>query len=140
LPHKLGTFGVVTDVDIEATVLNTSESAIAAEAFVAAIDAGQLSHSGQQVLDDSVFTGVKKPLSGGRFTWDCAPGGMVIALVAATMAHYGCLTQVPVVVKNTPLPLTDTGGGGRDDGGFSISIASSSKGKLNCAAPQREKP
>jgi hypothetical protein len=110
LPH-------LTDL-IDVTVLKTSESAIAAEAFVSAIDAGQLSHSGQQLLDDSVFAGVKKPLSGGRFTWDCAPGGMITALVAASMAHYGCLTQAPVVVKHTPLPMTDTGGGGRDDGGF----------------------
>jgi hypothetical protein len=58
-----------------------------------------VSHSGQQVLNDSVGAGVKKPLNGGRFTWDCAPGGMITALVAASMAHYGCLTQVPVVVK-----------------------------------------
>ena len=107
LPH-------LTDL-IDVTVLNTSESAIAAEAFVSAIDARQLSHTGQQVLDDSVLAGVKKPLSGGRFTWECAPGGMITALVAATMAHYGCLTQAPGMVKFTPLPMSDTSNG-RDDG------------------------
>jgi hypothetical protein len=110
LPH-------LTDL-IDVTVLNTSESAIAAEAFVSAIDAGQLSHTGQRVLDDSVVAGVKKPLSGGRFTWDCAPGGMITALVAASMAHYGALLQVPKVVRHTPLPMTDAGTGRGGDEGF----------------------
>jgi hypothetical protein len=100
LPH-------LTDL-IDPTVLNTSESAIAAEAFVAAVDAGQVSHSGQQVLDNSVLAGVKKPLSGGRFTWDCAPGGMITALVAASMAHYGALLQVPKVPKKSLPPMFDS--------------------------------
>ncbi|MGA9676015.1 MAG: hypothetical protein WBR28_12465 [Mycobacterium sp.] len=41
---------------------------------MSAVDAGgQLTHSGQQILNDSVVSGTKKPLSGGRWTWDCAP-------------------------------------------------------------------
>jgi hypothetical protein len=93
---------------IEATVLNTSESAISAEALVSSVDAGQLSHSGQQMLDDAVTAGVKHPLNGGRFTWDSVPGGTITALVAVSMAHYGCLQIVPKVPKKSHPPMADT--------------------------------
>lgn len=108
----------LAECGIEATVLNTSESAIAAEAFVSAVDAGQLTHSGQQILDDSVAAGVKKPLQGdtGRFTWGCAPGGMITQLIAASFAHYGALVQAPARPKKTPLPMADT----MDDDGPSM--------------------
>ena len=98
----------LAECGIEATVLNTSESAIAAEAFVSAVDAGagQLTHSGQEILTDSVVSGIKKPLNGGRFTFDCAPGGIITQLIAASMAHYGALLQTPVLPKKTPLPMT----------------------------------
>jgi hypothetical protein len=98
----------LAECGIEATVLNTSESAIAAEAFVSAVDAGagQLTHSGQEILTDSVVAGIKRPLNGGRFTFDCAPGGMITQLVAPSLAHYGALVQAPAVPKKTPLPMT----------------------------------
>jgi hypothetical protein len=97
----------LAEAEIEATVLNTPEAAIAAEAFASAVDAGQVSHSGQQILTDSVLAGVKKPLqNGGRFTWDCAPGGMITQLVAASCAHYGALVQAPAVQQRTPVPMT----------------------------------
>ena len=60
------------------------------------------------MLNDSVVAGVKKPLNGGRFTWDCAPGGTITALVAASLAHYGALLQVPKAPKQTPKPMADT--------------------------------
>ena len=65
-----------------------------------------------------MLAGVKKPLSGGRFTWDSAPGGMITALVAASLAHYGALLLVPKVVKHTPLPMTEAGTGRGGDEGF----------------------
>jgi hypothetical protein len=71
------------------------------------VDAGQVSHSGQQILTDSVLAGTKKPLQGsGRFTFDCAPGGMITQLMAAALAHYAALVQAPVVPKKTALPMT----------------------------------
>ena len=98
----------LAEAGVDATVLNTSDSAIAAEAFVSAVDAGELSHTGQQILSDSVHSGIRRPLSGGRFTWDCAPGGLITQLVAATLAHYGALTRAPAAPKRTPAPLMAT--------------------------------
>jgi hypothetical protein len=41
---------------------------------------------------------------------------MITALVAASLAHYGALLQVPRVVRNTPVPLVDRPSVGSDDG------------------------
>jgi hypothetical protein len=67
------------------------------------IEAGTLSHSDQQELNDGAVSAVKRDLAGG-FAWDRAPG--VTYLVAASLAAWGLLSASTPKPKHTPIPLT----------------------------------
>jgi hypothetical protein len=91
---------------IEPVMTNTSDLALACEGLIEAVEASQISHPGQDVLDRSVSGAVKRPLPGDRFAWDRKPGGSIAQLMAATLAHWGLLTYV-TLRKPSPPPLAD---------------------------------
>ncbi|MEU9805035.1 hypothetical protein [Mycobacterium sp. NPDC050853] len=85
LPH-------LAQLGIEASQVNAGEVAIACDGFLTALGDGQVTHSGQPILDGSALPALKKDLPGKRFVWDAPPGGSVLHLTAVTLAHWGLLT------------------------------------------------
>lgn len=77
--------------------------------------AGELSHTGQQVLNDAVASATKRDLPGGGFAWDRQPGGSIAQLMAATLAHWSLLTFGSSPSKTVATRLIDTGRSGADD-------------------------
>lgn len=88
---------------IEPVMTNTTDLAVACEAFYEAFLAEQITHPGQQMLTDSVTTAVKRELPGGRFAWG---GPQIAALMAATLAHAGLLGAP--TASPTAVPVMDT--------------------------------
>lgn len=93
------------EAGIEPVMTNTSELALACEGIVEAVEAAQLTHSDQAVLNDAVISASKRDLPGDRFAWDRKPGGQIVQLMAATLAHWGLLT-FSTPPKNTPPPMS----------------------------------
>lgn len=98
--------------EIEPKMSNTSEMTLACGAFLDAVEAGTLSHSSQQALNDGVVSAVKRELAGG-FAWDRAPG--ITQLGAASLAHWSLISATTVAPKKTPLPLSATSAERYDD-------------------------
>lgn len=94
------------EAGIEPHMTNASELALGCEGFIEAALAARLTHSGQEVLSASVVSAVKRELPGGRFAWDKSPGGQIVQLMAATLAHWGLLT-FGAPPRNTPAPLME---------------------------------
>ncbi|TDH57540.1 hypothetical protein E2F47_01870 [Mycobacterium eburneum] len=92
------------EAGIEPEMTNLSELAIACEGFLESSLAGQIRHSGQQILTESVAGAVKRDLPGGRFVWEGQPGACITQIMAATLAHYGLLT-FGGPVKPAPPPM-----------------------------------
>jgi hypothetical protein len=108
--------GYLEAAGIEPVMVNTTDYALACEAFLDGVTDARITHSGQSILTESVLSGVKHPMSGGRFTGSGAPGGAPLChLVAATLAYWGAATAKPLKRK-TPLPMTAPS----DDDGPSI--------------------
>jgi hypothetical protein len=83
----------LVEAGIEPVMTNAIELSMACEGFLEAVIAGQIGHSGQQVLTDSVAAAIKKDLPGGRFVWESGAGrGSIVQIMAATLAHWGLLT------------------------------------------------
>lgn len=101
---------LLLDVGVEVEMTNTTQLVLAAGSFLDAIEAGTLSHSDQQTLNDGVVSAVKRDLAGG-FAWDRAPG--VTYLVAASLAHWALISATTTAPKQTPLPLA-AGSNGRE--------------------------
>jgi hypothetical protein len=80
--------------------------------------AGQLSHSGQQVLNDAVASAVKRDPPGGGFAWDKTPGASIAQLVAATLSHWALLEFGSSPPKVIAKPLMDAGRTRDDDDEF----------------------
>lgn len=95
----------LVEAGIEPVITNTTQLALYCEGFYEAFDAEQISHSGQQILTDSVTTAVKRELPGpgGRYAWD---GPQIVQLMAVTLAHGGLLEH-STPPKNTPPPMAD---------------------------------
>lgn len=91
-------------VGIDPVMTNASDLAMACEGVLEAAKAGQVSHSGQKILSDSVKSAVKRDLPGGRYAWD-GPG--IVQFVAFTLAHWGLLTFA-TPPKKAPPPMADT--------------------------------
>ncbi|GFG74704.1 hypothetical protein MBOT_20690 [Mycobacterium botniense] len=96
----------LVEAGIEPHMTNASDLAMACEGFLEAVLAGQISHPGQEILDSSVVSAVKRELPGGRFAWDKSPGGQIVQLMAVTLAHWGLLT-FSVPPKRAPSPLME---------------------------------
>lgn len=106
----------LVEAGIEPMMTNTSELALACEGIVEAVESGRATHSDQTVLNESVTSATKRPLPGDRFAWDRKPGGSIVQLMAATLAHWGLLTFVSPP-KKPPPPLVEKQGTA-SDGGF----------------------
>lgn len=89
---------------IDPVLTNAQELAMACEGLVEAVLAEQVTHSGQQILTDSVTSAGKRDLPGGRFAWDRPVGGSVVQVMAATLAHWGLLS-FGALPKRSPPPL-----------------------------------
>jgi hypothetical protein len=99
-------------VDIQPRMTNTTELVRACGSWLDAVEAGIISHSSQQVLNDAVVSAVKRDLAGG-FAWQTAPG--VTELVAATLAHWALISATTEEPKQTPLPMSFQESAGSDD-------------------------
>ncbi|GAB5013908.1 terminase large subunit [Mycobacterium avium subsp. hominissuis] len=92
------------EAGIEPVMTNTSELALACEGIVEAVEAAQITHSNQAVLNEAVISASKRDLPGDRFAWDRKPGGQIVQLMAATLAHWGLLTfSAPPTRSAAPL-------------------------------------
>ncbi|GAC70737.1 hypothetical protein [Gordonia soli] len=90
---------------IEPEMLTTPQVATACGGFLDAALAGELSHSGQEDLDEAVAAAAKHQLKG-DFVWEKPVEGSVAELEAATLAHWGVLTFGPLEVGPTASPST----------------------------------
>ena len=103
--------GVIPDM------VNAADAANAAAAFLDGITDGRISHTGQIPLTESVLAATRRDLTGGWFVFDAPAGGAPAChTVAAALAHWKAAQTAPPQPRRTPAPMTDTGGGGRDDG------------------------
>lgn len=95
----------LVEAGIEPVITNTTQLALYCAGFYEAFDAEQISHSGQQILTDSVTTAVKRELPGpgGRYAWD---GPQVVQLMAVTLAHGGLLEHSAPPTRSAA-PLAD---------------------------------
>jgi hypothetical protein len=91
--------------EIEPAMSNTAGMQLACGSFLDAVEAGQLSHSNQQTLNDAVVSAVKRPLGQG-FAWDSAPG--VTYLVSASLAVWGLISATTTAPKRSLPPLSDS--------------------------------
>lgn len=108
--------GYLDAAGYDPVMVNTTDYALACEAFLDGVTDARITHSGQSILTESVLSAVKKPMTGGRFIWDGAPGAAPLChLVAATLAYWGAATAKPPKRKSA-LPLVDKPGRGGDDG------------------------
>jgi hypothetical protein len=89
--------------EVESHMTSTAEMVLASGAFLDAVEAGTLSHSNQQTLNDGVVSAVKRDLAGG-FAWDRAPG--VTQLVAASLAHWSLISATTTAPKRSLPPLS----------------------------------
>jgi hypothetical protein len=96
---------LLLDVGVEVEMTNTTQLVLAAGSFLDAVDAGTLSHSSQQTLNDGAVSAVKRDLAGG-FAFDKAPG--CTALIAASLAAWGLITATTAEPKRSLLPLADS--------------------------------
>lgn len=103
---------------IEPTLTNASQLAVSCGGFLDDALAGQLSHTGQQVLNDAVASAVKRDLPGGGFAWDETPGASIAQLVAATLSHWALLEFGSSPPKVIAKPLMDAGRTRDDDDEF----------------------
>ncbi|ORV92793.1 hypothetical protein AWC11_07255 [Mycobacterium interjectum] len=102
------------EAGIEPVMTNTTQLALYCEGFYDAFEAQQITHSGQQILTDSVTTATKRDLPGGRYAWD---GSQIVQLMAVTLAHGGLL-EFSSPPTSSPPPLADqleTSGADSDD-------------------------
>ena len=95
-------------VGIEPVMTNLSELALACQGVLDAVDADQVSHSGQQILTDSIAVTIKRELPRGQFVWDAAPGGLITHSMSFTLAHWGLLTFGKTPRKPSPPPMAAT--------------------------------
>ena len=93
---------------IEPIITNVTDLALACEGVEEGLDAAQMTHSGQQVLNDSVKSASKRDLPGDRFAWDRKPGGSIVHLMAITLAHWALLTFGKPPTR-APSPIADEG-------------------------------
>jgi hypothetical protein len=89
-------------VDIQPRMTNTTELVLACGSWLDAVEAGIISHSDQQALNDAVVSAVKRDLAGG-FAWQTAPG--VTNLVAASLAAWSLISATQDIPKHTPPPM-----------------------------------
>ncbi|SIC56224.1 phage terminase, large subunit, putative [Mycobacteroides abscessus subsp. abscessus] len=99
LPH-------LANLGIEATQANSGEVAIACDGLLSALNDGRTTHSGQPILDGSALPALKKDLPGKRFVWEAPPGGSVLHVMSASLAHWGLL-MFGKPAKKSPPPLAD---------------------------------
>jgi len=97
---------LLIEAGIEPVMTNQPELAVACEGTLEAILAAQITHSGQEILTDSVAAAVKKELPGGRFVWASAGGGSIVQLMAITLAHWGLLVHSSPPTHSAP-PIVD---------------------------------
>jgi hypothetical protein len=86
---------LLEQANIEATLTNASQLAVACGRILDDALAAQLSHTGQQVLSDAIASATKQDLAGGGFAWDRQAGGSITPLMAATLAHWALLGSSP---------------------------------------------
>jgi len=87
--------------------VNTTDYALACEAFLDGVTDSRITHSGQSILTESALSAVKHPMTGGRFIWDGAPGAAPLChLVGATLSYWGAATAAPPKPKPPP-PMVD---------------------------------
>jgi hypothetical protein len=96
---------LLAEVGVEVEQTNTTQLVLAAGSFLDAVDAGTLSHSSQQTLNDGVVSAVKRDLAGG-FAFDKAPG--VTYLVGASLAHWALISATTTAPKRSLPPLSDS--------------------------------
>jgi hypothetical protein len=91
-------------VEIEPVMSNTTEMVLACGALLDSVEAGGISHSNQQTLNDAAVSATKRDLAGG-FAWDKAPG--VTYLVSASRAAWSLISATTTVPKKSHPPLAD---------------------------------
>lgn len=99
---------LLIEAGIEPVMTNTSELAVACEGILEEILARRFTHSGQQILADSVAATIKDELTGGRFTWE-SRGGSIAQMMALTVGHWGLLTFGAAPQRSAP-PVSGTYG------------------------------
>jgi len=97
---------------LEITVTNTSQLAAACAGFVDGIEAGDICHTGQALLDEAVEGADIRYLPRGDFVWDDETGQLT-PLKAVTLAHYGVLKYCEEETE-AALPSTGVGAGAQD--------------------------
>jgi hypothetical protein len=107
------------EAGIEPVMTTTTQLANACQGVVEAIDADQITNSGQQILTDSVGATAKRDLPGGRYAWTPKPGGTIVHFQAVTLAHWALLEfGVMPGMPAPPLAATREGGDDADDREF----------------------
>lgn len=94
---------------IEPHMTTANELGVACGGFLEAVDTERVTHSGQQILADSMECAVKRDLPGpvgARFAWDAVPGGVITSTVGVTLAHWGLLT-FSSPPKRSAAPITE---------------------------------
>jgi hypothetical protein len=92
------------EAGIEPVLTNGMQLALYCEGFYEAFLAHQISHSGQQILTDSVVTAVKRDIPGGRYAW----GGTNINKVVAVSLAHGALLEFCKPPQRAPDPIADS--------------------------------
>jgi len=102
----------LAEADVDATMTTAADLAIACGGLLDAAEQGRLSHTGQQLLTESVASASKRDLPSG-FCW--AKSSTVAPLNAVTLAAWALAAFTPPARPKPPTPLVDR----RDDGGQS---------------------
>jgi hypothetical protein len=93
---------LLLDVGVEVEMTNTTQLVLAAGSFLDAVEAGTLSHSSQQTLNDGAVSAVKRDLAGG-FAFDKAPG--VTYLISASLAHWALISATTTAPRRSHPPM-----------------------------------
>lgn len=83
---------LMRDQGVEMVVTNTPQLALSTDGFLDAIEAGDVTHTGQPILTKAVGVAVTRELPRGDVVWDEVESGAAIApLKAVSLAHWGVL-------------------------------------------------
>jgi hypothetical protein len=81
---------------VKVVTVGARDMARAAGAFLNDVNAGRLSHIGQELLNASVAGAGRRPIGdSGLWSWDRRSGAPVSPLVACTLARHGAVTERP---------------------------------------------
>ncbi|WP_247208101.1 terminase [Williamsia sp. DF01-3] len=108
---------------IEPEITNAPQMASACLGFEDDADAEQLSHTGQECIDDALRTAEKRYMPQGDFAWDKKVGPDAVPLTTMSLARWGLLT-FGLGPKQAPVAPPDFGESDSADSGFDVFEAS----------------